>query len=762
MLKRTTRPVTTTNSIALELRQRVLMLSFLSIAGVFIGLLLTFGVVLQQTQNRLEQINLQATQQFDLFFTDIQTSLLTNDHILTLGEHIDNHLLQLVSQNPAALDIAILNFDGTVITHKAESNRDDLIAQLHGDVVAAPPDFGEIYVGSVQFEGNKPVIDIATLATDEISLPAGILVARLDLTDLLEEILDVQVGRTGYAYITDETNSVISFKNIQVIQSTESLETLINQTPQTLSEAPLSGRFYRGLDGALVIGEARQLNSVPWFIMVEQPISEALVIFYWATAVSVLILLGLGLVLQRTVVFTQERIMQPLGELSTAVQSFSIGAHHDKIDLGTTDEFGQLGDTFNQMAEQIQDLLGNLEEKVANRTERLEGVAEISGQLNLIYSQDALLKELGTSLENQFGYIEANIFLRVDDELVLMNRDSPSVATRSTVPINHRRDLAARAVQKAQVVQRSFSDTSFLYLDGAEIAVPILSEGEVIGVLNVRTLKNQFDDADISFFNTLVNQVSIALNNAKLFKEIIEARREAEIANRAKTSFLSVVSHELKTPLNAILNFAEFIGDGIYGDVNEEQEEALQYIVNGGEHLLALLNDVLDISRIEAGTMYFDIRELDFNSVIAEMVAHTRILLQDKPIELITNIEEGLPAIEADKKRVRQILFNLVSNAVKYTDEGSITINTIYEDQFVKFSVEDTGVGIHEEDRELIFTTFGRGRHSSDKASSTGLGLAITKELVELQKGKISFQTEQNHGSIFSVDFPVFVPIPVE
>lgn len=245
--------------------------------------------------------------------------------------------------------------------------------------------------------------------------------------------------------------------------------------------------------------------------------------------------------------------------------------------------------------------------------------------------------------------------------------------------------------------------------------------------------------------------------SVKARQEIEAARHAAEEANATKSRFLANMSHELRTPLNAILNFNAFVADGVLGPVNDEQTEVLNHSISSGKHLLSLINDVLDITKIEAGMMQLFIQEIDFNEALAATVSVAKGLVREKNITLIADIEENLPTSFGDKRRMRQIFLNLISNAVKFTPEGSVTIEAKAQNGGIDIRVCDTGIGIAPEDHGLVFELFRQvNKHEMvETLAGTGLGMPISKYFVESHGGRISFESAPGRGTTFHVFLPV-------
>ncbi len=239
-------------------------------------------------------------------------------------------------------------------------------------------------------------------------------------------------------------------------------------------------------------------------------------------------------------------------------------------------------------------------------------------------------------------------------------------------------------------------------------------------------------------------------------KEAEQAREVAEHANRVKSAFLASMSHELRTPLNAIINFTKFVAQGDLGPINEEQEETLSQVVDSAKHLLSLINDVLDMSKIESGSMtLFKQENVDIAEILDAVVTVGKSLLEDKPVEIKQDIGADLPKLTADKQRLRQILLNIMTNACKFTEEGSITVRAYTEADEVVIAISDTGVGIAPEEQADVFEAFKQAKAGLQHGEGTGLGMPISKRLAELHGGRLWLESEVGRGSTFYVALPV-------
>jgi signal transduction histidine kinase len=231
---------------------------------------------------------------------------------------------------------------------------------------------------------------------------------------------------------------------------------------------------------------------------------------------------------------------------------------------------------------------------------------------------------------------------------------------------------------------------------------------------------------------------------------------EAERANQVKSAFLASMSHELRTPLNAIINFSSFVADGDIGPVNDEQKEILGDVVRSGKHLLNLINDVLDMSKIEAGSLQlFMADNLNVNEILHDIVPTARGLLAEKTVEVQEKLAENLPLIRGDKQRIIQVVINLISNACKFTEKGSISLESIQQGDNVLIAVKDTGAGIEPEQLQKIFQPFMQTEAGIRQGGGTGLGLAISKSIVEAHQGRFWVDSKLGEGSTFFVLLPI-------
>ena len=289
------------------------------------------------------------------------------------------------------------------------------------------------------------------------------------------------------------------------------------------------------------------------------------------------------------------------------------------------------------------------------------------------------------------------------------------------------------------------------------LGVPLLREEQVIGVLAVtRKTPGEFEPDVVRLLSSFATQSALAIQNARLFREIEDKSRQLEIASQHKSEFLANMSHELRTPLNAVIGFSEVLGERMFGELNEKQEEYLKDIHASGQHLLSLINDILDLSKIEAGRMELELTDFNLPATLDNALTLVRERAGRHGIALHITVDERVGQVRADERKIRQVALNLLSNAIKFTPEGGrIDVRAVPDDGGVEVSVSDTGVGIAPEDQEAIFEEFRQVGTAAKKVEGTGLGLALSRRFVELHGGRIWVKSEVGVGSTFSFTIPV-------
>jgi signal transduction histidine kinase/CheY-like chemotaxis protein len=442
------------------------------------------------------------------------------------------------------------------------------------------------------------------------------------------------------------------------------------------------------------------------------------------------------------------------------------------------DDRRQLLGVANQAAAAIQNL--NLLDETAKRASQLETAANIARQSSSMLDTNALLNTAINLIRDRFGFYHASIFIMEGPSAVvrastgeagkqMVTSEHNLLAEEGTSIIGHVCHTGEALIVNDVTENPTHRPHPLLPDTRAELGIPLKIGDHVMGALDVQSTQiNAFSEDDVTVLQTLADQIAVALDNARSFEVAQKAVVEIQEADRLKSEFLANMSHELRTPLNSIIGFSRVILKGIDGPITDLQKQDLEAIHHSGQHLLDMINNILDLSKIEAGKMELSIEEMEISDVIDSVISTARGLIKEQPIQLIENVPDTLPMVLADRTRVRQIMLNLLQNATKFTDEGSITVSAeIIEDvesekPLIKISVTDTGIGIAEEDQENLFERFSQVDSSlTRKVGGTGLGLSITKHLVEMQGGTIDLNSELGKGSTFWFTVPVATGAPI-
>jgi len=291
------------------------------------------------------------------------------------------------------------------------------------------------------------------------------------------------------------------------------------------------------------------------------------------------------------------------------------------------------------------------------------------------------------------------------------------------------------------------------------LILPLIVRGRVIGVLGAdnKLSRRPFQEREAKILKIFTTQVAVAIDSAMLLEELLRKNAELERASRFKSEFLAGMSHEFRTPLNSILGFSEILQDQTFGPLNEKQARYVNHILTSGQHLLALINDLLDLSKIEAGKLALCSEEFPLSETLESIRTIVSPMAAKKGIAMGLQVDEGLSTISADPVRFKQIMYNLLSNAIKFTPEGgAVRVSATESLSHLLISVSDTGIGIAPEDQERIFGAFQQvGSSSLKRGEGTGLGLTLTKRLVELHGGRIWVESEVGKGSTFTFTLPL-------
>jgi signal transduction histidine kinase len=418
---------------------------------------------------------------------------------------------------------------------------------------------------------------------------------------------------------------------------------------------------------------------------------------------------------------------------------------------------------FQELQARTRDLAQSLEEVRA-----LSEVSQaVSSSLDLRRVLDTVARHaVNLSGSDGCGIFEFNASRLTYDVVASHNLSGPYIEAIRATAIDPRKGMIGRATETGQPVQVADIETGggTLYREitlregfRALLAVPMSGNNDTRGIVLFRRSPGSFDDRVVTLLTALASQSKVAIENARLFQEIDDKSRQLGVANQHKSEFLANMSHELRTPLNAVIGFSEVLLERMFGELNDKQEEYLQDIVSSGRHLLSLINDILDLSKIEAGRMELELNAFDLPAALSNALTLVRERAVRRGIHLDLTVDGRLGTIVGDERKFKQILLNLLSNAVKFTPEGGrVTVAAALADGSAEVSVSDTGIGIAPEDQEAIFEEFRQaGGDYASKREGTGLGLTLAKKFVELHGGKIWVKSEAGRGSTFTFTLPM-------
>ena len=470
----------------------------------------------------------------------------------------------------------------------------------------------------------------------------------------------------------------------------------------------------------------------------------------------------------------------PIRALQEGATRIGRGDLRSRIDVQTGDELQSLAEHFNLMAGQLQESYANLEGKVDERTRQLarsvselEALGEVSraigSTLDLRAVLDSILAHACQLADSGGGAIyvydpvrrqfDLEAGYRMGEDLIAAVREHPIRLGDALIGQCAERREAVQIDDLTKAPPHPLFDLHLQAGVRALLAVPLVHQHELIGALVVRRKRvGAFADDTVRLLQSFAAQSAVAIQNARLFRELEQKSREVEAASRHKSEFLANMSHELRTPLNAVLGYAELIQDGIYGEVPAKMQVVLERIQANGRHLLGLINDVLDLSKIEAGQLKLETADYALRDVVQTVQATTESLAAAKKLGLRIELPDVLPPARGDERRIAQVLLNLVGNAIKFTEAGEVIVSVAVDETTFEIAVTDTGPGIPADEQQKIFEEFHQIDSSATrKKGGTGLGLAISKRIVELHGGRIWVESEPGRGSSFRFVIPIQV-----
>ncbi|MCX6082526.1 MAG: GAF domain-containing protein [Chloroflexi bacterium] len=416
------------------------------------------------------------------------------------------------------------------------------------------------------------------------------------------------------------------------------------------------------------------------------------------------------------------------------------------------------------------------EAKLRRQEENMAAANAINHILISTLEVDSLLMRTVELIKTRFAYSSVSIYSVDDTKKVATLRkrtdeSSDTIIPREQTVLIGSKSIIGIAIESGRtcIISNSANDPANSNLSNSTHSVfnvtagiPLKIGDRILGALEIQTTNiDAFHPDSIATLETIADQIAMAFDHATSYHTAQKAVVDMQETDRVKSQFLANMSHELRTPLNSIIGFSRVILKGIDGPISDQQRQDLFAIYNSGQHLLGLINDILDLSKIEAGKMELSLEDLNIADTIKSVLSTANGLIKDKPITLLSRANPDLPEVRADPMRLRQVLLNLISNAAKFTDEGSITVTANvhvdqHQRQVILVSVIDTGSGISEDDQSKLFLAFSQvGTTSKRKTNGTGLGLSICQRLIDLHGGQIGVNSELGKGSDFFFTLPL-------
>jgi signal transduction histidine kinase/HAMP domain-containing protein len=791
------------NRVKMRLRTKIIAWSFIPTAIILLLVALT-------TYRAYQQVTEEVVITRDEELTRLSASELSSgfeeyvDRLTTVTRSFENELDDPVKVQSALSahrnrlvffdsGVILLNHRGTVVATLPEqpeligndwSYRSYFIKMIRSPSVV----FSNIEPSSVNRE-DVIVIAIPILNADEEFRGVALGIFRLRATAVSPfygTIIKQRIGRSGNAFVVDGNNRLIYASDLNLIGRSFSYHPVTSHA--------LPGRVgairTQTIDGRDIVAGYAPVPRSDWTLVVEEDWND-LIQSSRGYQQFLVFLLMLGVLIPTVVVMIGvQRITGPVSAFTTAAQNIADGDFNQPIQIETHDELEELADHFNAMAQHLRESYETLEQRVEMRTRELTALNSVAGVVSRSLDLEKILPDALDKTIEVMGMDGGAIF-RVEEETQTLNLvvqrgldpDFVALIRRYSIENSVVKDM----VETQQPTARFVTDyepgpiRSSLERGGwvTIVGIPLVAQKKMLGAINLGSHSRvELTRESLAVPAAIGQQIGVAIDNARLYAQTLEyarqmevARELAERANTAKSDFLANVSHELRTPLVSITGFAHIVqkrleerifslmpsGNGKTQKAIEQINENLRIILIEGQRLTTLINNLLDLEKIEAGKMEWHKQPIVLSEVINQVCVSTAALFYGKELELLSEIPNEIPMVLGDRDKLQQLLINLIANAVKFTERGTVTIQVKQVKDEIQINVIDTGIGIAPEYQPLLFDKFIQvGDPMTAKPKGTGLGLTISKEIVEHHGGRIWISSEPGKGSTFSFTIPIY------
>jgi signal transduction histidine kinase len=690
--------------------------------------------------------------------------------------------MRLLRQVPAIT--AVAQVDPSGIERLRVSRLETNVVDSHIDV-SNDPKFAEAivhkrYYGPVYFRSQSEPYMTLALAGDRRD--SGVSVAEVNLKFIWDVVSQIKVGEHGQAYVVDAMGRLIAHPDLDLVLRGTNVSELAQvraARAAEISQEPL--QVARNVEGRQVLTAYAEIAPLGWLVFVELPRSEAYARLYATierTALILLAALGLAVVAG---MFLARQMVVPIKALQAGAARIGGGDLGQRISVKTGDELEGLADQFNEMAGRLQDSYADLEKKIEIRTRELaqsvselRALGEVSQAVNSTLDLQHVLTTIVVKAVQLSGADSGAIYVFDDQKQQFLLRathgmDQAMIAELLKQRMGLDNTFVPIAIQQGEPIhipdirEELPNPINAIILRAgyrAQLAAALTRPGgQIVGLLVVRRRSpGRFPKGTVDLIKTFAAQSVLAIQNARLFSEIDEKSHQLESESKHKSQFLANMSHELRTPLNAIIGYTELILDNIYGEVPERMRQVIERVQTNGRHLLGLINDVLDLTKIEAGQLTLSLADYSLKEVVDGVMIALEPLALEKCLAFKAELPAHLPIGHGDERRISQVLLNLVGNAIKFTDKGEVAITASAANGSFTVAVRDSGAGISPSDQARIFDEFQQADSSSTRRKGgTGLGLSIAKRIIEMHKGRIWVESAVGKGSTFFFNLPIRV-----